>query len=212
MLRIRDAVTGVLDCLYPPKCGLCLQIGGPSPCGQCMEEIEKSRDARVRPGGEHLAFLAAAYVYEDRAGQAVRALKFGRRTSLAQWMAAEVAGLAKTLPRQAETIVPVPIHPSRRRQRGFNQAELLCEGFEPEQVMPEMLRRIKATTPQARLKREERAVHLVGAFRAANVEGRSVLLVDDAITTGFTVQECAKALQQAGATWVAAIAFAGELD
>jgi ComF family protein len=110
----------------------------------------------------------------------------------------------------ADVVIPVPIHWSRRFHRGFNQSELLCEAMESTIVKPKALRRIRATRPQVGLTPEERRHNLQNAFACqADVSGKKVLLVDDVITTGHTVGECAKTLKNAGALEVTAIAFAG---
>ena len=108
-----------------------------------------------------------------------------------------------------DLIVPIPIHWSRRCVRGFNQAEVLCGSLS--KVDRDVLSRIRRTKPQVQLSREARMHNLIGAFRARDqVEGKTILLVDDVLTSGETARECAKALKQAGAKEIAALAFAGE--
>jgi ComF family protein len=108
-----------------------------------------------------------------------------------------------------DLVVPVPIHWSRRSMRGFNQSELLAEKL-PGVCRSALVRR-RRTRAQARLSREERIDNLAGAFRARPiVSGKSVLLVDDVLTSGETARECARALAASGATEIAILAFAGE--
>ena len=108
---------------------------------------------------------------------------------------------------QVDVLVPVPVHPSRKRARGFNQAEVLavCLGKRlgiP--VEPGMLIRDKKTKPQKELSAADRLKNLSGAFRAGTIpEGiKTVLLVDDIYTTGSTVEACARALRSAGVSRV----------
>ncbi len=104
-------------------------------------------------------------------------------------------------------MVPVPIHWTRRFERGFNQAELLAEPLRPDLGT---LARIRGGAPQASLTPEERRTHLEGAFRAKRrLEGEAVLLIDDVATTGHTGIECAKALKAAGAERVGLLTLAG---
>jgi ComF family protein len=115
-------------------------------------------------------------------------------------------------------VVPVPLFKSRRRQRGFNQAELIaraalkaCSAPARWQLAPDLLLRIRDTHSQIGLTSHQRRENLRGAFavaRAPEVTGREVLLVDDVYTTGTTVSECARVLRRAGASkvWVATVA------
>ncbi len=114
-------------------------------------------------------------------------------------------------------VVPVPLHRSKRRRRGFNQAELIAhaalktmhsKGF---QLATDILERIKPTVSQIGLTRNQRQENLRGAFKVAHlskVSDRDVLLVDDVMTTGTTAAECARVLRRAGAknVWVATVA------
>lgn len=116
-----------------------------------------------------------------------------------------------------DLLIPVPLHPRRLRERGFNQAHLLSAGlmrrgvFAPWTTLaPRALARVRETPPQTRLPRRQRRANLRGAFRAMPeiVRGRSTLLVDDVMTTGATLDVCAQALMSAGARVVDGIVAA----
>jgi ComF family protein len=103
-----------------------------------------------------------------------------------------------------DLIVPVPLHPTRERERGFNQASLLSELLSAETSMrsQRVLERVRYTTTQTALDRSERIENLHNAFRLrknADVRGLRVLLIDDVLTTGSTLSECARVLKRAGA-------------
>jgi len=112
-------------------------------------------------------------------------------------------------------LVPVPLHKSKRRERGFNQAELIVRAAarhlpQPPEIVPVLVRR-RATNSQVGLTREERIANLRDAFRVTapgRVKGRMVIVVDDVMTTGSTVSECARVLKKAGAekVWAATVA------
>jgi len=109
--------------------------------------------------------------------------------------------------RNFDVIVPVPLHPARRRERGFNQAELLARSLSRLTGLPVMLvlERVRYTTTQTAFDRTERMENLRNAFRlrpARNVRGSRVLLVDDVLTTGSTLSECARVLKESGASSV----------
>jgi predicted amidophosphoribosyltransferase len=110
-----------------------------------------------------------------------------------------------------DAVVPVPIHWSRRAERGFNQAEEIAVRLGLKPYMPALLRRSRATPPQTRARGPKRRSQLQDAFEAEPCRGRRILLVDDVITSGGTVEACAKALKLAEASWVGAVSFAREL-
>ena len=114
-------------------------------------------------------------------------------------------------------MVPVPLHPARLAERGYNQAALLAGGAAAELGCPlhaRALARTRHTPQQARLSRSERLDNVIGAFRvrsvseAAALRGRAVVLVDDVATTGATLSACAAALRAGGAASVTALVIA----
>ncbi|HVL38755.1 MAG TPA: ComF family protein [Fimbriimonadaceae bacterium] len=205
-------VETLLDLVYPPKCALCDVTGPRGLCDVCRDEMRLKSDPVVTYA--HLDELhqeTSFYCYEGRAAQAVQRLKYERATSLAAPMSALLRqNLVQHGLLEVDAIVPVPIHWQRRNLRGFNQSELLCEALERDLVQPDLLRRIRATRPQVGLTPEQRLHNLRGAFAAQSaVAGLRVLLIDDVITSGHTVRECARALRDEGAAWVGACSFAG---
>lgn len=111
-------------------------------------------------------------------------------------------------------VVPVPLHPKKRRMRGYNQSQLLAESFCKRtglSLRGEVLLRQRDTLSQAHLKRQERLINMLGAFAALpDVKGKRILLIDDVATTGATLEGCAAALKQAGAKQVMAFTLARE--
>jgi ComF family protein len=133
---------------------------------------------------------------------------------MAQAIAELLPGCANSRP----LIVPVPLHKSKRGARGFNQAELIARAAlkrldQPVELATGVLIRHRATVSQVGLTREERVENMRDAFRVTGrkrVQGRSVIVVDDVMTTGTTLSECARVLKQAGAeqVWAATVARA----
>lgn len=104
----------------------------------------------------------------------------------------------------SDAMIAVPMHPSRERERGFNQASELCKHLSRLTHIPveSVLLRTRPTKVQAGLSSRERRLNLTGAFKVSQkerVKGRSLLLIDDVFTTGATVNECAKILKESGA-------------
>jgi ComF family protein len=123
--------------------------------------------------------------------------------------------LSRSLPReqQFDVVVPMPLHWRKRWQRGFNQAELLAREIARRWGVPvrKVVRRVKATAPQAGLTNAKRRANVSGAFsvrRGLRLDGLRVLLVDDVLTTGTTASACARVLKRAGAKHVAVIVLA----
>lgn len=201
----------LVEAVYPPQCALCGLPELPPICGVCAGSFEPFHTELVRTTGGALDAWVCVWRYTGRAAQAVQRLKYARATSVAHPMAGTLAEVGDRLGLiDVDAIVPVPIHWARRCERGFNQAELLCEGFAPKLVQPTWLTRPRATRPQAGLDRAERAENLHGAFQAdPQVRGRRILLVDDVRTSGGTLEACAQALRAEGAQEVLALTFAG---
>lgn len=199
-----------LDLVYPPKCALCGAIGERPICRSCLSGFELVE--REREGIKHLASAHYLYEYQGGPAEAVKRLKYKGATSLATPMAEMIRSAAERLQvADADCIVPVPIHWTRRFHRGFNQAELLAGELPAGRVNRRLLRRVRATRPQVGLSSEARARNIRGAFAAsARVAGKRVLLVDDVLTTGSTASECARCLLAAGAREVHGLFFAGE--
>jgi ComF family protein len=190
----------------PPRCPICWQ---PQPqevtCGRCREERPAFQGAR------------SAYLYQGAAREAVRALKYSYLSALAQPMAQLMARyVLEKEPIEADLLVAVPLHGRRQRLRGYNQSALLARELSRLCGLPlaeRGLARRRNTPPQARsADAEARKRSVSGAFVADRrwVEGRRVLLVDDVMTTGATLDACAQALRQAGAASVWALTFARE--
>ncbi|MFW5698160.1 MAG: ComF family protein, partial [Fimbriimonadaceae bacterium] len=151
---------------------------------------------RQAPGGP-LDYVQTKYRFTGRAAQLVKRLKYQRITALSQELAREMREVYLQMA-ETDLVLPMPIHWSRRFERGFNQAEILAEQLPS--VRSDVCKRVRRTPPQASLPPEERGLMLAGAFRCSyEVKGKHVLLVDDVITSGHTAEACAQSVREAGA-------------
>jgi ComF family protein len=235
----RPWVTAALDLIFPPLCPVCdrlLGAGRRDPlCGACWQGLERiappwCRCCGVPLGIEGLcgacrirrpqfAYARAALVYGDIARETIHAFKFGGRRGLANPLGDLLAGLGKgALPGASpDVLVPVPLHPRRARERGYNQALLLVRRLEWAWGVPaaaDALQRVASTRPQTDLDAAERRRNVRDAFavrRPELVAGRHVVLVDDVLTTGATAGECARTLYRAGAVAVGVLTVARAL-
>jgi competence protein ComFC len=155
----------------------------------------------------HFDSAVAAYRSRGLVRKLVHEFKYGHqrhlRHPLAEWLG-ETMSDPRLRGRRFDLIVPVPLHPARERERGFNQATLLAELLARHVAVPlrAVLERIRYTTTQTAYDRAERMENLHEAFRLRknmNVRELHVLLIDDVLTTGSTLSECARVLKEAGA-------------
>lgn len=206
----RDLCTACAADLPPndracPGCATPLATGQVGWCGACLSCPRKFDRAyvpfRYRPPLDHL----------------IRGLKFDGRLSHARLLGDLFADrLALRGEPWPDYIVPVPLHPQRLRERGFNQALELARAAAQRFRIPlatEGLRRIRRTTPQIQLDARQRRTNLLGAFAPGRLPtGSRVAIMDDVITTASTVAECAQILRASGATDIEVWAIARAID
>jgi ComF family protein len=208
----QDCRSAVMPLEHPfcPCCGVMFKgrTGEDHLCSHCLEQAPPFHMAR------------AAFAYDRSLVDVIHCFKYKGKTQLAGPLGIL---LWRTFRRywgdeRVDLILPVPLHGKRLRQRGFNQSDLLVRGWKklarrtaPPPVTSGVLRRTRTTRPQAGLGRRERESNIRAAFSVRHperVHGRHVLLIDDVITTGATVGECARQLLASGAGRVDVLALA----
>ena len=224
-----NGLHAIASLLYPPACTICSAsvAAGEYLCAECDAKITRIVPPFCAKCSEPFAgaisgaftcancahrtldFDAAVAAYRSRGivRRVILDFKYGRQIHLrhpvARWLLAALDD-DRLRGHRFNIIIPVPLHPARHRQRGFNQAGLLAELLSAHtsiQVKP-ALERIRYTTTQTAFDRAERMENLHGAFRLrknADVRDLHVLLIDDVLTTGSTLSECARVLKEAGA-------------
>lgn len=232
----------ILDVALPPLCPSCREPVGEAAglCASCWAKlvpIERPFCERLGipfiydPGPGILSMQAiadppayqrarAAVRYDDVARSLVLSFKYGDRLDLAPTMGRWMARAGREILAEADALIPVPLHWRRSWARRFNQSALLAQTISRacgRPVLDHVIRRIKATPQQVGLSRPERARNVQGAFRVppdgkAAIAGRRLVLVDDVLTSGATVDSCARVLLRAGARNVDVLVFARVVD
>ena len=227
------------DFVYPPFCSICrkgLGEGERIVCEACWSRMKRLPDPRCPRCGVPSAHPASGcpncagkvFLFEGAcvlsgfdgvAKELIHLLKYREKTSVGIRLGGMLALAVEADQRMqdAEVLVPVPLHRSRARERGYNQAAIIAKGLGlamEKPVVEQVLIRRKATATQTKLSAEERRRNLEGAFAVRDshrVEGRRILLVDDVLTTGATLNACAQVLRAAGAIEVLAAAVASPI-
>jgi ComF family protein len=184
---------------FCPRCG-CSNPAGEVACASCQGRAFYFSGNR------------AVYAYEDLIRDMIHDMKFRRKRPIAEGMGILLANaLAKNI--SCDLFVPVPMHPHKKRLRGFNQAEILAEALAQKTRIPaaNALKRILDTPPQSGLSPRGRMENMADAFisnKKIEIRGKKICLTDDIFTTGATLNACAKTLIENGAAEIVCVTFA----
>ena len=228
----RTCVRWVLDFALPPRCAGCGVIVADlhSFCLDCWKQVEFLGDGGCQTCGIPLAATEAqtcgvclarppriertraAVAYDDLSRSLAIRLKYGRKVAVAKTMARYMEPLVERA--GDRVIIPVPLHRTRLWERGFNQSALVASELSRRLGIPAnclALRRIRRTPALKGMTPLQRRKTVAGAFRVhdkAAIAGRTVVLIDDVLTTGSTADACARALKSAGAARVELVSWA----
>ena len=209
----------MLALIYPPQCAVCLKCEQAARCRflceACLARVQQAEIPPVRwwqttkeiePEWRVCTCDLAAWFYEDGMMALIPRMKYRNRPTLTKVFAGiavarlqvSLQAILASVENDTPVLVPVPLHPRRQRERGFNQSLLIARVFGAAwhlETLPHALRRTRFTPSQAKLDAAARAQNVRTVFapaRAKKLEGRTVFLVDDVITTGATVSGCAR--------------------
>ena len=203
-------VEWLLDLLFPPKCVFCgkvLSSGERGFCVRCQKELPWLEGAAAEQSGEFFSLCASPLAYRDQVRDSIRRYKFKGRQGYHRTYGRLVAQCVRDhLAGRYDLITWVPLSDRRRKERGYDQAFLLCSAaaLELGGTAVETLRKDRNTRAQSGLDDDgARRANVLGAYAIVDPErvaGKRVLLIDDVITTGSTISECARILRAAGAS------------
>ena len=196
------------------RCRVGLPFQKPPYCPACGKSLDHHPDCDQLSA--ELLQLSSVFRFEGVIKKAVHQLKYNNLRDIGPTLGGFMTDFLKSNSISGDVLVPVPLHKSRLRERGYNQAQLLAMSIHKSTGLPvflDALRKIKATPTQAdSASVEERRLAVVGAFGCYNnFTGRRVILIDDVATSGATLSACATALAAAGAKEVRALTLAREI-
>lgn len=228
--RFLEVGWNILDIIVPPQCGGCQRWGERwcptcqgsihiidgkicKRCGQPLYHQDTALCDRCQLGWNYFYRLRSWAYYEGPIQNAIQALKYEKNIGLASRLAKYLTQFLRSLTWNVEIIIPVPLGIGRLRERGYNQALLLAKPIAWSThipLRPQGLKRIRDTSSQVGLTRKQRLENVQNAFAADQgiVGGRNVLVIDDVVTTGATMNACAWALKQDSAAKVFALSLA----
>lgn len=223
-------LSNLLDLVYPPRCILCERIldynisRRMEICEDCIKENQPIGEPRCKICSRPIPYGVercddckqynheytqgwALWIYEDKVKEAIYRLKYGELSVYGKTMGAYMVRCFRKEYEKAgiHCIIPVPIHPKRKRRRGFNQAQSIGEEISREMNIPiffKVLHRTKDTKPNSGLSYIARRENIKGAFEIRErekIEGKNILIIDDIYTTGSTIDACAEILKYSGA-------------
>ncbi|HWQ45486.1 MAG TPA: ComF family protein [Longilinea sp.] len=217
----------VVDWVFPPYCAACGKFGERL-CSHCAQLIQPLEEPLCIKCGQPVTTGQVCYAckanppefisvkayapYTGVLREAVHALKYKGDLGLAEVLAGYLVQLYHSNPWQVDVVIPVPVSTQRKRERGYNQAQLLAQPFTWQIGLPlavKSLEKVKETQTQVHLAARQRIENVTGAFRSRfSMQGKTILLIDDVITTTATMRACAHALREAGAARVFGLALA----
>jgi len=218
---LSDTLKSGLDFILPPNCLICnKEINTGLMCNNCLDYIPEVKPPLCRFCGRpikkrnpcrfckkkiYIDYGRAFMLFIPPYDKIIHHLKYRKKTKLAVFLGRAMASIIKSdyFLKDADTIVPVPLFWWKNLRRGYNQAALLSEIISQECniKMNDILKRIKNTKSQTKLKEQKRRKNVLNAFalKSNTIENKTIILIDDVMTTGATINECARVLKNAGA-------------
>jgi ComF family protein len=231
MKLLNDVIYPIIDFIYPPVCCVCNKLSdrkGLPVCNDCWSTFTtifplhptwiEIKSKFMLKG--YVKDICSCYLFESEGNfqQAIHLLKYSGMTSIGIRLGREIGNTLSVCPEflSADYLVPVPLHNRKKRERGYNHSEFLCQGIREVisiPVAPYLLKRIRYTQTQTHLNIAERLLNVEDAFvvpeeHISSVKGKTIIIVDDVITTGSTIDSCARELLSKGSYNIFAVSAA----
>ncbi len=223
---IRSFPASILDFIFPPLCVCCQNLlahGNEHVCPPCWKSLKRveatlplfteTRDKLLMSGA--IDELVSLYVFEKEGvfQKMIHSVKYSGTRALGVELGRRLGQIIVDHGARADALVPMPLHKRKLRERGYNQCEFIAQGLSGVAGIPvhnEYVRRAKFTQTQTALSIEERRRNMEQAFACVSeeVKEKSIILIDDIITTGATIESCAEVLKRAGARRIIAASVA----
>ncbi len=210
----RETKRKLISVIFPERCPYCRDVI--KPCEICCEDCLTNMPQKVYRklvGGRYR--VISALPYKDSYKAAILRVKFGKKKQYAYQLAKLMAiKLLEEYESSAfDVITFVPLHAETLKERGFNQSELLAKHLSEFTDIPceALLKKTKKNKPQHNVTADKKEKNVKGVYRATDktlISGKKILIVDDIVTTGFTLAECAKTLDKNGAEEICGLTFA----
>lgn len=222
ILKIQEKISNLL---YPPICGICEKINKDGLCPKCNLELKKQAEVNILQKGEieenikkekYFEELMYIFKYEGQVRKLILDYKFNEKSYLYKTFVNFLLKNEKIFEniKKYDKIIPVPISKKRNKERGYNQSMLIVEEIANKtnlELVNNCLIKTKNIIEQSKLNKEDRQQNIQGVYSLQNerlITNKKILLVDDIYTTGSTVNECCKILQQANPKTIGVLVLA----
>ena len=211
-------LTYVLDLIYPPICGFCGEVDTKYICNNCIKIVNAISLNKIDYYGDRF-FKKHLYIfkYEDIIREKIIKFKFENEAYLYRTFAQAVLNNKENIKfiEEYDYLIPVPIHKRRKKQRGYNQSELIARAINDNiksiKLQTNILIKDKNIVPQSTLNQNERIENIKNVYKILNkekIKNKKILILDDIFTTGSTVNECSRILKEAGAKKIGVLTIA----
>jgi len=218
MINPKELGKTFLNLIYPCYCNFCekkILDGDIYFCNECYNSVHyldltKGQRSDLQSNNTYSFFLFEASSVSQKI---IHLIKYHEKQNLGVKMGREFGIKLKAHNITADLIIPIPLHIKRKRERGYNQSEVIAKGISQALKIPMMIniiKRKKHTKSQTKLNKEEREANVQGAFliKDSDIEDKRIFMFDDVITSGATMNECVKLLKEQGAKEVIALSLA----